>query len=85
MDRAAQVTVWNKQRDFNSGNRKYNIEGEKFGMTSRNTISMWRRMVQTRLQTLQPNESAGHKQRNLEAGKRGGTEPEQEQITYIIC
>ena len=29
MDRAAQVTVWNKQRDFNSGNRKYNIEGGK--------------------------------------------------------
>jgi len=43
MDRAAQVTVSNKQRDFNSGNRKYNIEGEKIGMlwASRNTISMW--------------------------------------------
>jgi len=43
MDRAAQVTFLNKQRDFNSGNRKYNIEGGKIGMlwTSRNTISMW--------------------------------------------
>jgi len=43
MDRAAQVTVSNKQRDFNSGNRKHNIEGGKIGMlwTRRNTISMW--------------------------------------------